>query len=175
MLLRGISREQGRGRLPFQERRPFHWWSAWAQHLWRPPVATANKLSFRVGATRSLTPPPGPRQQRPGAPRAPHLIPLNPQPGLSQSATQRRSRSPGGFPDEGLGLPAEEQESVGKGQEAAQSLFQLQLSTLPTAQPLPSRSLRGAYPALSDSPTRSLGRELPKAGGSRAHPAYLQP
>lgn len=113
--LRCSPREQGRRRrLPFQESRLCHWRSAWAQHLRCPPVATANKLSSGVGTTRSLTPPPGPRRQRPGALRAPHLIRLSPQPGLSQSADPALPAPPWGFPGEGLGLPAEAQEFVGR-------------------------------------------------------------
>lgn len=71
------------------------------------PTCSHSKQTFPpfwVGRIRCLTPPPGPSRWRPGAPRTPHLIPLKPQPGLSQSATPALPTHPFGVCRvEGLG------------------------------------------------------------------------
>lgn len=75
-----IPRERGRRRMPALPGNPTLPLAECAGTQLAAPTCSYSKQNFTfwVGRIRSLTPPPGPRRQRPAAPRAPHLIPPNP-------------------------------------------------------------------------------------------------
>ena len=126
------------------------------------PTCSHGKLSSRVGTIQSLTPPPGPSRQRPGAPKAPHLIPLNAQPGPSQSSDSALpARAPAGFSGQKTGVAPEDLKIAGRAGRRR---------SLPSATPAPNFASHSAA-ALRLPPRRAPG----SLGFSNAFPGEGSP